>query len=274
MKKKYRFLYVILALLIILFILIIVLVINESKVVKYDEYKINQINKYLSINSMYYDGIQENLKISKYNVDFSSLDSIEVNKMIASYVITNLIPNKEYGYDNCKECYRYFSKNDNIRFYDVDDIENIYNELFDGNFKKITQEELLGFNILYYNKEIDKYYVNVVINSFRPEIISMFKGYSYNDNMLYLDYYYSNVNYEEDSNEKDNIDESSEKTYLYNMNDIMVKEIIYSDLFDDNNIPSNYDDYIEYFDVVRYVFKYDRKLKKYILKNMLLLEEF
>ena len=273
MKKKYRFLYVILALLIILFILIIVLVINDSKVVKYDEYKINQINKYLSINSMYYDGIQENLKTSKYNVDFSSLDSIEVNKMIASYVITNLIPNKEYGYDNCKECYRYFSKNDSIRFYDVDDIENIYNELFDGNFKKITQEELLGFNILYYNEEIDKYYVNVVINSVRPEIISMFKGYSYEDDMLYLDYYYSNVNYEESDNEKNNVDLSSKKVYLYNMNDIMVKEIIYSELFDDNNVVFNHDDYIEYFDVVRYVFKYDRKLKKYVLKNMLLLEE-
>lgn len=274
MKKQRMILSILLVLFVLLFLLIIIFVIfDKNKIIKYDEYKINQINKYLTVNSMYYDGIQESLKGNDYNIDIVDLDYIEINKMIASYVITNIVPNKEYGYDNCKDCYKYFSRDDSIRFYDVDVVEKIYNDIFDGIFKRIAQDDIIGFNILYYNEDIDKYYINTVINDIKPKIISIYKDYIYEDDMLYIDYYYSNVGYGNDNNDSEkNNNEISEKIYLYNINDIMVKELMYSDLYDDDNVISQYDNYIEYFDTIRYVFKYNKSSKKYLLTEVKLLE--
>lgn len=274
MNSRKRFLYVLLVFLIIIFISIVVIVVYyNNKIEKYDDYKINEISKYLKVNSMFYDGIQENLKTIDNSINIGEIDEIELNRLIASYVITNVVANNDYGYEECKDCYRYFSMDDNIKFYDVDSIDGIYNQLFDGQFKRITQNEIMDFNILYYNEDIDKYYINVIYDSYKPEIISEFKGYSYEDDKLYIDFYYSNVVYEENNNgdDKNNEDDVSEKIYLYNMDDIMVTVLMYNDLYNEDNIMIEYDDYIEYFDIVRYVFGYDKDSNKYLLDEIKLL---
>ena len=264
MKKKYSVLYILLVLLISLFIYILYVVIDNNRMVKYDDYKINKISRYLEGNSLQYDGIQEKLKVVSHNIDISKLDDIELNKQIASYVISNLVPNNDYGYGKCLECYRYFSKDDNIKFYNREDVDNIYMELFGLELKKITQEDLISFNVLYYNKDIDKYYINIVYKSDMPEVILKFKDYKYDDNMLYMDYYYSDIMY-------DGIENDDNVIYLYDMNGMMVKEIKYDELFNTDREVIVDDAYIENLDVIRYVFRYDRKSKKYILSGIKLL---
>lgn len=241
----------------------------SNRTLKYGEYKINIISKYLSVNSIYYEGIQGKIKELGNDIKINDIDDIELNKQIASYVINNVVSNNQYGYDDCKKCYKYFSVRDNVKFYDVDVIEKIYNEMFNGKFKRISQEDVAGFNIIYYNEDIDKYYINVVSMNELLKNISVFKGYGYENMMLYLDYYYLGIGYDdfEDLNNK----EENEKIYLYDVNDIMVKELMYDDLFNEDNVPSKYNDYIEYFDVIRYVFKYDKTNKMYVLDSMKLL---
>lgn len=235
----------------------------SNSTLKYDENKIMTISKYLSINSMYYEGIQENFKKLGNDIKINNIDSMDLNRQIASYVVSNVISNDQYGYSECSECYRYFSKNDNIKFYDVDVIEKIYNDMFNEKFIRITQEDVIGFNILYYNNDIDKYYINAVYENYVPTNVSVFKRYGYENKTLYLDYYYLNIKYDE-RNDK----EAIEKIYLHNFNDELVKELMYNDLFDDDNVASKYDNYLEYFDIVRYVFKYDKKNKMYVLDSM------
>lgn len=264
-KIKRRMFYIIMFTAIIL--TIIYGIFFSNKTLKYDEKKINTISKYLLVNSIHYEGIQENFKKLSKVISIEDIDDIELNKQIASYVINNVVSNDYYRYDDCKECYKYFSINDNIKFYDVDVIEKIYNEMFNKKFKRITQEDVAGFNIIYYNDDINKYYINVVSMNEVPKNISIFKGYSYEDEMLYLDYYYSDIEYDD---YKDKI----EKIYLNSIEGEMVKELMYNDLFDDDNIASKYDNYIEYFDVIRYGFKYDKKSKMYVLVLMQLLEKF
>ena len=55
------------------------------------------------------------------------------------------------------------------------------------------------------------------------------------------------------------------------VNDVMIKELMYTDLFDENNDVSKYTDYIEYFDVIRYTFNYDKVNKRYLLNSMKIL---
>lgn len=265
MNKKKIFLYCMLVFLIILFISIIVIVIlNNNKIEKYDDYKINEISKYLDVNTRFYDGIQENLKTLGNNIIINEIDDIELNKLIASYVVRNVVSNSDYGYDECNICFKYFPEYSNIKFYNLGDIDNIYYELFGKEFKKINQDDLIDYNVIYYNKDIDKYYINVAYNTYKPSILFEFKNYSYEDDMLYLDYYYSNVVYDE---------EDKNKIYLYNINDFMVKELFYSDLYNEDNVVINYDNYVEYFDVIRYVFKYDKKIDKYLLNEIKILED-
>ena len=130
-------------------------------------------------------------------------------------------------------------------------------------FDKTRNGKIVGVNSITntYSVKVD----GIVYNNVKPKIISIFKGYSYDDELLYLDYYYSNVSYD------DNKDNNDERIYLHDMKNIVVKELMYSDIFDDDNVASKYDDYIEYFDTVRYVFKYDKS--RYLFSQLRLLED-
>ena len=268
MKKK-KILLSLLIFLILLFISIIIfVVINNNSVVKYDDYKISKISNYLKVNSMIYNGLQENLKTSGLNIKIDDIDDIEINKMIAAYVVFNVASNSEYSYDNCNSCYRYFSKDDNIRFYNVSDVEKIYNELFDGEFKRITQEDIIDFNVLYYNSDIDKYYINVVYNFNKPSIIFEYKGYENENDMLYLDYYYSSIMYDETIDKND-----AKKIYLCDINGNVLEELDYGDIFNGDNVLYNYDDYIDYFNIIRYGFKYNKKANMYEMIEISFLEK-
>lgn len=250
--------------LIIISILLSILIISLLSVViikkdsKYSEDKINRIVKYLEINSYYYNGLPEELKKGDMLVKISSLSNNDLNRQISSYIITNLVPNIEYDYNNCPKCYKYFSKDDNIKFYNPNEVENIYKELYGKNISKITQEDIIDYNILYYNNDINMYYINILYLNTKPTIISSFKEYKYKNNKLYLDYYYTNIDY----NEEDNLN-----IKLVNLNNSF-EEIEYNDIFDDNNQIINFDKYSKYFNTIRYTFIFDKKDKIYKLEEM------
>lgn len=275
-KKDNKLLYISLIIFTILFASVVIYIVyNTKKIVLYDEYEINEISEILNVNSKFYDGIISDESIDYDRISFNDIDDISINKQIASYVITNVISNTDYNKDKCIECYKYFSDNDDIRFYDVEDIDNIYDKMFNGSLKKINQDDVIGFNIIYYNEKIDKYYINISFTSHKPNVLSIFKNYSYNKDMLYIDYYYFKIEYNSDMkiNEDENIESDNVKIYLYNLDNIMTNELSYSDLFNSDNVAIKYEDYVSYFDIVRYEFKYDSNNEKFVLNGIRRLEK-
>lgn len=267
-KKSNKILWFILTLLIILFFTIIILVIyNNKKIVKYDDVEINKIVKYLDVNSRFYDGIINDIDISIDKIDVSLIDDIYFNKQIASYVITNVSSNSDYDKSKCISCYKYFSDDDDIRFYDVDTIDNIYKDLLGNDIKRINQDDKIGFNIIYYNEDIDMYYINIAFNSYDKNYISAFKEYSYDKDKLYIDYYYTKIEYDdiEDKNESNNI-------RLYNIDGILMNEVSYNEFYDEDGGVLDIDSYVEYFDIVRYELKYNYESKKFILDKIVRVE--
>lgn len=267
-KKSSKILYCLLIVFVILFLSGIILIIyNNKKVIKYDEIEIKRIVKYLDVNSMFYDGIISDIDIINNNVNVSLIDDIYFNKQIASYVITNVSSNSDYDKSKCISCYKYFSDDDDIRFYDVDTIDNIYKYLLGNDIKRINQDDKIGFNIIYYNEDIDMYYINIAFNSYDKNYISVFKEYSYNKDKLYIDYYYTKVEYDdmEDKNESNNI-------RLYNIDGKLMTEVSYNEFYDEDGGVLDIDSYVEYFDIVRYEFKYNYKSKKFILDKVVRVE--
>lgn len=261
-NKSSNILYYLLLFIIFLFVLVIGISINNSKkIIKYDDIKVNMIIDYLTVDSVYYDGIVNDVVIGFDGLDFNEIDNIYINKQIASYVIKNVNSNDNYGISDCSECYKYFSEDDDIKFYDVDDIDSIYRDIFGEDFKRINQDDYEGFNIIYYNENIDKYYINIAYNGDKPLVISECKKYGYDSDIFYIDYYYFKVEYDTDSN---NIN-------LYNIDNIFVSKLLYDDLFDDNDV-LKINNYINYFDVVRYEFKYDYSDKMYVLNKLFRME--
>lgn len=267
-KKSSKILWSILILLIILFFIIIIFVIyNNKKIVKYDDIEINKIIKYLDVNSMFYDGIVNDIDVNFNGINVNNIDDIYFNKQIATYVITNISSNSDYDKSKCSSCYKYFSDDDDIRFYDTEVIDNIYNYLFGNDIKRINQDDKIGFNIIYYNSDIDMYYINIAFNNYDKNYVSVFKEYSYDKDKFYLDYYYMKIEY--DNNKDDNKDNN---ICLYNLDDFLISEVLSDDFFDEDGDIIDIDKYVDYLDVVRYEFNYNYKSKMFELNKIIRIE--
>ena len=262
LNSKRRLLIVCLVIILVLIVLIsgIVFIRGKNNYL-YDEYKIYNLSNYLNINSYFYDGITDYLKDGDNSFRVSDMDSLDLNRLVGSYAITSVAPLVSDEIDKCRECYKYFSSDDNIRFYKASDIDNIYRDIFGSDMKRITQDDVVGFNTLYYNKDLDMYYINVSYTNMRPKVITKYKGYSYDKGVLYLDYYYGRISYD---------DEDNEKISICDMRDVNVLEVNYYDLFDSDNMIYDLDKYKNYFDIVRYVFNYDKNKKIYYLDSIIL----
>lgn len=257
--KKRKILLISLITLLALVVILNIIIISYQKNDKIDENTINQLTKYLEINSNYYDGLMQPLAEGLNTIEISKINNIELNKQIASYIITNLVPNVDYDYNNCPKCYKYFSKEDNIKFYNPKDVDNIYYSLFETELEKINQEDVTDVNTLYYNEEINMYYINVLNLNKKPSVVSKFKEYSYNKKELYLDYYYIQIEYDEENN----------RMWLLNFNNVYSDdELKYDDIFDENNQIVNQDIYDQYFNTIRYTFNYDKTKQQYILSEI------
>lgn len=270
-KQKRKILYFLLILFIILFISIIIIVIyNNKKIIIYDNTKIDKISSYLNIDSRFYDGIINDININYEGINFSAINDIYINQQLASYIVKNIPSNTSYDSSNCSKCYKYFSNDDDIRFYDPTSIDSIYNELFNKDLKRIDQDDKIGFNIIYYNEDIDMYYINVETISTNNKYISIFKDYSYDSDKLYLDYYYTKVEYD-DELDKDTDDNNNIR--LYNIDNILIYELNYDEFFSEDGLVINQDNYINYFDVIRYEFSYNYEDNIFILDKLIRIEK-
>ena len=144
MKKKV--LVVILIILIILIVGISVIFFLNKSYVPYDDYDMNNISNYLSINSFYTDDF--------FSGDISVTDDIK-NKIVSSYLISHGENIYDYGYDTASECYKYFSSSANIFFYKSDYVDGILKVLGISLDKK-DQDDVMGYNIF------DYYYGRVI----------------------------------------------------------------------------------------------------------------
>lgn len=220
------------------------------------ESEITQLSKCLEINSNYYDGIIESTNTTT-NIKVSQISDLELNKQIASYVITNIIPNIDYDYNTCPTCYKYFSQDDTIRFYNPEEINSIYEKTFGKPLKKITAEDVVANNIIYYNKEINMYYINIIPLNTKPNIISKFKEYIKNNNEMYLDYYYLKIEYQDDN-----------RIFLLDHTNNYSNQLYYNEFFDENNQIININNYLDYFDTIRYTYTYNKTTQTYTLNNI------
>lgn len=234
-------------------ITIIVLLNNYPKA---DENQMIKISQYLKSNSVFYDGLHKKLE-EKETIYLADIDDLEKNKAVAAYLITEGNASDKYNYDNCKECYNEFSKYDNIYFYNPKDVEDISTTIFGENIKKITQNDLISYNILYYNKQINMYYMNIVY--LRDYANSVFepKEYKQEKNHLYFDYYYGSII------------SNNNSISITKINGLpLISNINYKDLFENETSPLNYLIYKDNYQVIRYSFKYNKKEKNYILDSI------
>lgn len=247
MKK--RNILIILLIILISLTLFLIIFVNKNKNIEYSEEKINLIIEYINNSTKTYNGLHSNFNYNTI-IDINTLEEIEINKMVTSILVSTKGNNTSYDYDKCNECYKYFSKYDNIKFYSKEDIKEIIELLFSKEINKITQEDYASYNILYYNKDIDMYYTNISNTDNINQIFEL-KEYNKENNKITIDYYFANILH----NEENTIS-------LYDINNNLIEELISSD--------DNYYQYLEKMNIIRYSLK--KYKNKYILDKIILIK--
>jgi len=281
--NKRRNILIILLIFFVMLALALIIFVKKNSYFKYDNDKMYLISTYLNTNSSVYEGLYNKLEFNN-SLSINELDDIEINKIVASNLILTNKNDPKYNYDKCVDCYKYFSKFDNMKFYSPEVVDEISLLLFGRTLTKINQDTYSSYNVLYYNYDIDMYYTNVIYLENDYSQIFELKEYKQKKEYLYFDYYFVNV-YNQDSyieeevilDDEDDLEEEILENLnlisLYDVNkNIVVQNINYFDLYDENGMLVSYENYIEYFDVIRYSFKYDRKLKQYVFDTITILE--
>lgn len=225
---------------------------------KYDNNKIRTISDYLIVHNNMNTGTIDMLK----NSDKVDITDDMVIRSIVSYLYYNGFYDASYNKDICSSCYKGFLDNDRVVFFKGDTVDNISLNLVGRVIKwNIYKDGDRSYNTLYYNKELNVYYI--VVNEENKELYPVMKLKSFykNGKVLNISYYYGYI--KEELNDFDN---SDNKISLFDIKNNLINSN--SDLFVNNEF--NFSKYNKNLNIIKYVFKWNKVSEVYELKELIL----
>lgn len=248
-------------LLVILLLVIVIYAINKDSYGKYNDNMVEKLSRYYLVDGGIYEGITTDLKSSE-TISIDSVSDISLNKTLASYLLNYESTDKGYSREICKNCYKGFTDDDTIFFYTKALVEDTSKQAFGKVLKwqEYKENDERMYNTLYYDKNFEIYYMAVMRDNDKDDVVMKLKSKDKNKEYLHLYYYFGYIS--------KNIDETSEevKYELKNIkNEVVTKG---DDLYVDNDF--NYDKYQDKLNIIRYLLKWDKENKIYKLDKIIL----
>lgn len=214
----------------------------------------NEISEYLKIDNRIYKNYLDKFTKEKISILVNELTESDRNAMMLSFLVNR-------GYNSytkeCSKCYNMFSDSDGIMLYDKDMVDEYNHMIFGESLTKQNIENDKKYNVLYYDEASNLFYSGIKYNNDLEKIIMELKEYKQEDEYLYFDYYFTRIII------------TSNDVSLHNIyNEKVLDNISITDILNDDYIPIYTDKYNEYYNVIRYTFKYNRKLNSYTLSEI------